>query len=153
MKMTLFRTSFTDPVSLREAMDRLFEQSFVRGSQAAGEERSAQTMAVNLYEKDDVYYLQAYLPGVKAEDVEINLDGNVMNLKVRVPSSLEDEEAKNCRWYITELGYGDVGRSVNFPLPIDASRIEASQENGVLTVSVPKAEEAKPKQIKVKTAQ
>jgi HSP20 family protein len=109
-------------------------------------------MAVNLCEKDDNYYLQAYLPGVKAEDVDISVDGNTINLKARIPSSMESEDAKNYRWYITELGYGDVNRSVNFPVPVNANRIEASQENGVLTIVVPKAEEAKPKQIKVKPA-
>jgi len=148
--MAIERTPFTDLVSLRDAMDRLFEQSFVRPGQTGAQERSVHTMAVNLCEKDDTYFIQAFLPGVKAEDVEISVDGNAINLKARIPSSLEKEEARDYRWYITELGYGDVSRSVNFPVPVDAGRIEASQENGVLTVTVPKAEEAKPKQIKVK---
>lgn len=149
--MAIERTPFTDLVSLRDAMDRLFEQSFVRPSQAAGQTRAAHTMAVNLFEKDDTYYVQAFLPGVKAEEVEINVDQNTLNLKARIPSDLEKEEARQYRWYVTELGYGDVSRSLSFPAPIDAARIEASQENGVLTITVPKAEQAKPKQIKVKT--
>jgi len=148
--MAIERTPFTDLVSLRDAMDTIFEQSFVRPGQGAQRERSVHTMAVNLCEKDDTYFIQAFLPGVKAEDVEISVDGNAINLKARIPASLEKEEAKNYRWYISELGYGDVSRSITFPAPVDASRIEASQENGVLTVTVPKAEEAKPKQIKVK---
>jgi len=148
----MLRANFNDPVSLRDAVDRLFEQSFVQSPQSADGQRLARTMAVNLYEKEDNYYLQAYLPGVKADDVDISIDSNTVNIKARIPSSIESEEARNYRWYITELGYGDVSRSVNFPVPVDASRIEASQENGVLTILVPKAEEAKPKQIKVKSA-
>ena len=148
----MLRTTFTSPVSLKDAMDRLFEQSFVQSPQSSAGQGSARTMAVNLCEKDDNYYLQAYLPGVKAEDVDVSVGGNTINLKARIPSSMESEDAKNYRWYITELGYGDVNRSVNFPVPVNANRIEASQENGVLTIVVPKAEEAKPKQIKVKPA-
>lgn len=148
----MLRATFTGPVSLRDAVDRLFERSFVQPPQSAAGQRPVRTMAVNLYEKDGNYYLQAYLPGVKAEDVGISVDANTVNLKARIPSSMESEDAKDYCWYITELGYGDVSRSVNFPVPVDANRIEASQENGVLTITVPKAEEAKPKQIKVKSA-
>ncbi|MDD4635714.1 MAG: Hsp20/alpha crystallin family protein [Dehalococcoidales bacterium] len=150
--MTTIRTTFANPISLRDAMDRLFEQSFIRSPQATDEDRTVRTMAVNLYEKDDVYYLQAYLPGVKSDNVDISIDGNAINIKARIPSRLEGEDAGNCRWYITELGYGEMNRSVSFPVPVDANRIEASQDNGVLTVTVPKAEEARPRQIKVKTA-
>ncbi len=151
--MAMQRTNpFTDLVSLRDAMDRLFEQSFVRPERGASvQERGARTMAVNLCEKDDKYYVQAFLPGVKADQVEISIDQNTLNLKARIPSELEKEEAKKYRWYITELGYGDVSRSITFPAPIDAGKIEASQENGVLTVEIPKAEGAKPRQIKVTT--
>ncbi len=141
---------FTDLVSLRDAMDRLFEQSFVSPEGGSMPGRASGSMPVNLYEKDETFYLQAYLPGVSADEVEINVDQNTLNLKTRMPSLLEKEEAKNYRWYITELGFGDVSRTITFPSLIDAGRIEASQENGVLTVTVPKAEEAKPKQIKVK---
>lgn len=151
--MAMQRTNpFTDVVSLRDAMDRLFEQSFIgleRG--AAAQERGARTMAVNLCEKDDKYYVQAFLPGVKAEEVEISVNQNTINLKAHIPSDLEKEGAKNYRWYITELGYGDLSRSLTFPAPIDASKIEARQDNGVLTVEVPKAEGARPRQIKVTT--
>ena len=138
-------------VSLRDAMDRLFEQSFIRPGTAGTAERPERTMAVNLCEKGDTYYVQAFLPGVKADEVEISVDQNTLNLEARIPSELEKEEAKDYRWYMTELGYGDVSRSITFPSLIDAGKIEASQENGVLTVAVPKAEESKPKQTKVKT--
>ncbi len=141
---------FTDLVSLRDAMDRLFEQSVVRPARTAAQQVT-RSMAVNLYEKDDRYFIQAFLPGVKAEDVNISVDQNTVSIKAHIPGELEKEEAKNYNWYIAELGYGDISRSVTLPFPIDAGAIEASQENGVLTVAVPKAEEAKPRQIKVKT--
>jgi HSP20 family protein len=148
--MTMLRTNFTDPVSLRNAVDSLFEQSFVRSSHTNGKEDPGRAMAINLYEKDDVYYLKAYLPGVKGYDVDISVDDKIINLKARIPSKLDSEDAKDYRWHISELGYGDVSRSVTFPVLIDAGSIEASQEDGILTVTVPKAEEAKPRQIKVK---
>lgn len=150
--ITIKTSPFTNLVSLRDAMDRLFEQSFVSAGQTADQEKASYTMAVNLFEKDEAYYLQAFLPGVKADEVEISVDQNTLNIKARIPGEVEKEGAKDYRWYISELGYGKLSRSITFPGLIDAERIEASQDNGVLTIVVPKAEEAKPKQIKVKTS-
>jgi len=140
-----------DAVSLRDAMDRLFEQSVVRprreSAQAAD---TARSMPVDLYEKDNDYVIRAYVPGVKAEDVDISAERDSVVIRAHVPGEAEKEEAKGYRWMMGELGFGDVVRGLSLPAPIEAGKIEASVENGVLTVVVPKAEEAKPKKIAVK---
>jgi len=142
---------FTDLVTLRQAMDRLFDQSFVRSGQTGAREvTGARSMPIDLYERDSDYIIKAYLPGVSAEDVGINADQGTLTIKAHIPSEAEREEAKNYRWLVNELGYGDVVRTVILPSMIDASKIDAAVENGILTVTVPKAEEAKPKKITVK---
>jgi HSP20 family protein len=144
---------FGDIVSLRDAMDRLFEQSVVRPQRAgsAAGVRVERTMPVDVYEKDSDYVIRAYVPGVKAEDVEISAEGETVSIRAHIPGEVEKEEAKSCKWLAGELGYGDVVRVLTMPAPIDASKMEAQVENGVLTVAVPKAEEAKPKKILVKS--
>ena len=139
-------------VSLRDAMDRLFEQSVVspQKSAEAASLAGARLMPVDVYERDSDYVIKAYVPGVKAEDVEIAAERETVTLKLHVPGDVEKEEAKSYRWLAAELGYGDVMRMLTLPVPINAAKIEALVENGVLTVVVPKAEEAKPKKIVVK---
>ncbi len=141
-----------DIVSLRDAMDRLFEQSVIRPERATGAAgvSGAKLMPVDVYEKDSDYVVKAYVPGVKADEVEISAERETVSIKVHVPGEVEKEEAKAYKWFAAELGYGDVVRVLTMPAPIDASKIEAQVENGVLTVIVPKAEEAKPKKIVVK---
>jgi len=144
---------FGEGVSLRDAMDRLFEQSVVRTHKAEGSAgvAGARLMPVDAYEKDSDYVIKAYVPGVKAEDVEISAERETVTIKAHVPGEVEKDEAKSYKWFAAELGCGDVVRVLTLPVPIDSSKIEAQVENGVLTVVVPKAEEAKPKKIAVKS--
>lgn len=142
---------FSGMVSLRDAMDRLFEQSFIRPDRAISSDLAgARTLPIDLYERDNDYLLKAYVPGAKVEDIDINVDrGTVVTVKAHILGDAEKEEAKHCRWLVNELGYGDVARSVTLPTMIDINSIEAAVENGVLSITLPKAEEAKPKQIKI----
>ncbi len=141
----------SDGVSLREAMDKLYEQSVVCPDRFAGSESvpGAKVMPVSVYEEDSDFVIRAYVPGVKAESVEVGAEGGTLTIKARIPGEVEGEEAKGRRWLAEELGYGDIARMLTLPAPIDAARIEANVENGVLTVVVPKAEEAKPRKIVV----
>ncbi|MCK9357602.1 MAG: Hsp20/alpha crystallin family protein [Dehalococcoidia bacterium] len=141
----------SDGASLREAMGKLFEQSVVCPDRSAGAESTpgASLMPVNLYEEESGFVIRAYVPGVKAESVEVGAEGGTLTIKARIPGETEGEDAKAGRWLAGELGYGDVARTLTLPAPIDAARIEANVENGVLTVVVPKAEEAKPRKIVV----
>lgn len=142
---------FADLVTLREAMDNLFDQSFVGPRRPAlAEGAGERAMPIDLCEREGDYVIKAYVPGVKAEDVNLNVDQNTLTIKTHIPGDAESEEAKNYKWLTRELGYGDISRSINLPNPIDADKVEATVENGVLTVTVPKAEEVRPKKIEVK---
>ena len=144
---------FSGMVSLRDAMDRLLEQSFISPHRSISTDLpGARIMSIDLYERNGDYVMKAYVPGVKVEDIEIHVDrGTLLTIKARVGGKAEQEEAKKYKWLVSELDYGDHSRSVTLPTMVDVNRIEATAENGVLTIILPKAEEAKPKQIKITT--
>lgn len=100
-----------------------------------------------MYEKTDKFIVRAELPGMKKEDVEISLIGDTLTISgERKPSEeVKDEEYLRC-----ELCYGKFSRSVTLPSPIDPSKVEATYENGILLITLTKAEEAKPKKIELK---
>ena len=142
---------FADLVSLREAMSSLFDQSFVRPTRGAVPEKAAaRVLPIDLYERENDYVIRAYVPGAKADDVEINADQGTLIIKARIPGERDTDEAKSYKWLISELVRGDVARAIAHPARIDMAKIEAGCENGILTVTVPKAEEVKPKKITVK---
>ncbi|MCK5212779.1 MAG: Hsp20/alpha crystallin family protein [Dehalococcoidia bacterium] len=143
--------SNADGLSLKDAMDRLLEHSVVRpqalASGATG--GGAKVMPIDVFEKDSDYLIRAYLPGVKADDVDISAERETVTVKAHIPGEEEKDEVGDYRWIVGELGYGDVVRTVRLPVPVNGGAIEASMEEGVLTLSVPKAEEAKPRKIAV----
>jgi HSP20 family protein len=144
-----------DMISLREAMDRLVEQSVVRPSYRGGNGDDGVAMArmpIDLYETDEELILKARLPGVNPEDVDITINGEELIVKAELRSDAALDEAKNWSWYRHELYHGALGRRITLPTQINADSVEATFRNGELTLVLPKAEEAKPRNIKVKAA-
>jgi len=133
--------------SLRQAMDRLFEDSFVRSSGLFPGLR-AESPAVDMYQTDKDVVVKASLPGMKAEDVEISVTGDVLTLK---GEHREEEEVKEDRYFRKEMRFGSFVRSLEIPVPVKVDKAEAVFENGVLTLTMPKTEAVKPKTIKVKS--
>lgn len=136
---------FRDLVSLRDAMDRLFEESVVRwpGLPAV---LGGEALAVDMYETEDSVVITTSVPGVDPEDIDISITGNVLTIKgeTKVEHKVEREN------YIRqERRYGTFQRSVVLPETVLADQAEATYDKGVLSLSIPKAEEAKPKTIKV----
>lgn len=139
---------FSDLLSLREAMDRLFEESVVRPGSRILAPYGASELALDMYETDDNVVVTAALPGVKPEDVEITITGDVLQIKGETKSETKDEGATYLR---QERRYGAFSRTIALATPIQAEKADAKFKDGVLTLSIPKADEAKPKSIKVKT--
>jgi len=141
---------FREMVSLRDAMNRLFEESFVRpfGGWLAlpGE---MQTLALDVYETDDNLVVEAALPGIKPEDVDISVVGNTLSIKAETKH--EEKKEEKGKYHYQERRYGAFQRTVSLPVEVHADKAEAVFENGVLKLTLPKAEEAKPKRITVKT--
>ena len=139
---------FREAVSLRDAMDRLLEDSFVRprGEWPTLASRE-QSLALDVYETDENLVVEASMPGTKPEEVDISVVGNTLTIKAEREEQREKKEEG--RYYFRERRYGAFQRSVGLPVDVDADKAEATFEDGVLKLSLPKAEEAKPKRIQV----
>ena len=107
-------------------------------------ENNEQTLGVNIREEDDAYILSALVPGVKSDALNIQVLEDV----VRIEGEYQMDESK---YIIRELPNGSFVRTLRLPAPIDAEHVEADITDGVLTLSLPKAESARPKQIKIKS--
>jgi HSP20 family protein len=143
---------FQDTVSLRDAMDRLFEESFVHPlGREAGNGNRAASLPVDLYETPEAVMVKTRLPGVNPEDVEVNVHGDTLTIKAELRSDAALDEAKNWAWHRHELYHGTVARSITLPTLIQPDKVEATFRNGELSLVLPKAEEVKPRSIKVKT--
>jgi HSP20 family protein len=138
---------FRDLISLREAMDRLFEESVVRPKTEWLAPVGAATLAVDMYETNDAIVVKSAIPGIKPEDLDISITSDTLTIK---GETKVEEEFKEKHFIHQERRYGSFCRSLTIPMPVVAGKAEAEFENGVLTLTLPKAEEAKPKAIEVK---
>ena len=133
-------------MTLREAMDRLFDDAFTRPLSMAG--NGWAVPAVDMYQTDNEVVVKAALPGMKAEDVQLNVTGEVLTIKGEIK---QKEEVKEKAYHLREQRWGMFERSVILPAEVVADKAKADFENGILTIALPKAEEAKPKSITIKT--
>ncbi len=136
-------------LSLRDAMNSLLEESFVLPSIISDTRtpRRAWGLAVDMYETDDHLVVKASVPGVKPENLNISIQGETLTIKGELK---EEHEKKEERYHYRERRYGAFHRTLMLPYPIQTEQVEAVFENGVLTLTMPKAEAVKPRMIKVK---
>jgi HSP20 family protein len=102
--------------------------------------------AVDIYEKDGNYIVKAELPGIKEEDVDISITGDMLSIRGEKKSEKEVSEED---YYRSERSYGSFTRYIDLPPDADPENVEASHENGILEITVPKSSEVKSKKIKV----
>jgi HSP20 family protein len=146
--MTIARFSpLGDVVTLREAMDRLFEDSFIRPNGWNNGQQLA--VPVDLWETKDAYHLRADLPGLAAEDIEINATADTFAITGEMKPTTD---VTNEGWLRQERRYGKFARSFTLPMQIDPNKVEAKFLNGVLELALPKAENVKPRSIKINAA-
>ena len=131
-------------MTLREAMDRLFDDAFTR---PLGLTESRRGLALDMYQTDDDVVVKASLPGLKADDVQINITGDVLSIKGEMK---EKSETKEKNYHIREQRWGSFERSVMLPTSVVSDKAKAEFEDGILTITLPKAEEVKPKIVTVK---
>jgi len=132
--------------TLRNAMDRAFGEAFEFPRQ--WERQATWGPALDVVEKDDSYIVKASVPGVAPEDVEITLTDNVLMIK---GETKEDKEGNQENYHVRERHYGSFVRSITLPTTVEADKVEAVNEHGVLILTLPKSEAVKPKKITVKT--
>ena len=131
-------------VSLRDAMNSLLQESFVRPVGLMG--NGAALLPLDIAETEDEFIVKASLPGVRPEDVHITAHGDSLTIRGEMKA---EEEKKGEHYHLRELRQGHFQRTVTLSTPISADKAQAQFENGVLTLKLPKAEEAKPKEIKI----
>lgn len=131
-------------MTLREAMDRLLDDAFTRPLALGG---TWSLPAIDMYQTNDEVVVKAAVPGLKADDVQINVTGDTLFIK---GEAKQEEEKKDKTYHIREQRWGSFERSVMLPTNVIADKAKAEFENGILTITLPKAEEVKPKTIPVK---
>lgn len=129
--------------SLREDMNDLFDSFFGR---ALERREGIWSPAVNVTENKDAVVVTAEVPGLKKEDISISMHDNVLTLKgEKKQEKIQEDENYHC----VERSFGSFNRSFTLPTMVDSAKVKASYKDGILTVELPKKEEAKPKEISI----
>ncbi len=146
--MTLVRrpSPLGELVTLRQAMDRLFEDSFVRPRVWGGGWLESGTLAMDISSTPDALLVEAALPGVKPEDVDITIEGGALTIAGQFKAERKEGEGD---YVIQEMRRGSFSRTVSLPEGLEPDKATATFKDGVLTLRIPRAEATKPRQIKI----
>lgn len=137
---------FSEMVSLRGVMDRLFDESYVPfGWRVLNGD--GLTTAVDVHQTNDEIVVTASLPGVKPEDVDITITGQSLSIRGEFKA---DEKVERDQYIYRERRTGAFSRQLELPVRVQGEKAEATFENGLLRLTIPKAEDVKPRQIQVK---
>ncbi|HET7145107.1 MAG TPA: Hsp20/alpha crystallin family protein, partial [Anaerolineales bacterium] len=132
-------------MTLREAMDHLFDDAFTRPLRMGNGHWSAP--AVDMYQTDNEIIVKAAIPGVKTDEVQIHVTGEMLTIKGEVKEKTEVQEKA---YHLREQRWGAFERTIALPTDVIADKAKAEFENGILTITLPKAEEVRPKSITIK---
>ena len=144
----------SDFVLLRDAMNQLLSDSFVpsggaRSGWGGGSQAMARPVPLDVYATPDEAVVIAAVPGMTPENLEITYTQNTLTLSGSVPNVAESEQGQQVTWYLRELWSGQFQRTVTLPFEVDASKAEASFEQGIVRITLPKAEWTKPHKIAI----
>jgi HSP20 family protein len=139
--MTLYITPSRRLASMRRAMDRLLEESFQEENQSERE----MLLAVDVKATDETYILKALVPGLEADDLNIEILNNTVT--IRGEFKYQEEDQKD--YLVSELPVGRFSRVLTLPTALDPAKAEASLKNGILVLVIPKAEAHRPRAIRV----
>ncbi len=137
---------FTRLMTLRDAVDRMFEEAFGRTRLPR---MVPSAIPIDMFERQDELIVMAAVPGAKPEDVDVSVTSDSVTIRATVHTEAEKDEAANWNWYLQELQPGQFTRTVSLPFPVSADKADARFENGILHLRLPKSEAAMPRRIKV----
>ncbi len=137
---------FRDAVSLSDAFNTLVRESVVRPTAGAGTAPGVVSLPLDVVETENEYVVKASLPGVPPDAVQITVHNDTVNIRAETKA---DAEKKGETWHLRERRQGVYQRAFSLATPINADLAKAEFQHGVLTLTLPKAETAKPRQIKV----
>lgn len=146
--MTLTRrpSPFSELVTLRQAMDRLFDDTVFRPLTAYSPQGDFGRLPLDVRTTQDALLVEAALPGIAPEDVDITVEHNTLTIRAEDRTEQSTEQRG---WVVREISHGSVMRTVTLPTGLEADRAEATFEHGILKLRIPKAEQVKPKQIRI----
>lgn len=137
---------FRDLVTLREKMNRLFEETFTGRGEKKDLVSGTWSPSVDIYETENALVLSAEVPGMKEDEIEIKIEDNTLILQ---GERKFEKETKEENYHRIERSYGSFYRSFTLPNSIDQDKIQAEHENGILKITMPKKPELKPRKVKV----
>ncbi len=145
--MTLSRrpSPFSELVTLRQAMDRLFDDTVFRPYPYNGN-GDVGRLPLDVRATKDALLVEASLPGVKPEDVDITVENGTLTIRAEDSSERNEDQGG---WMVREISRGSLMRTVTLPTGLEADKADATFENGVLKLRIPKAEQVKPRQIRI----
>lgn len=146
MRSIIRRDPFREMLSLRNAMDQLFDSAFV-GAPWDWQGLTAE-LPLDVAENPDEYLVKASLPGINPDDLEITFNERTLTIKGEFKA---EETREDVRYHLRERRFGSFARSLTLPTPVKSDAIEARYEAGVLTLRLPKTEEVKAKRIAVRS--
>lgn len=138
---------FRDMVTLREKMNRLFEDTVAARAEEKDLGAGTWAPAVDIYETSEELVLTAEVPGIDEKDIEIKIEDNLLSLR---GERKFEKETKEDNFHRIERSYGSFYRAFTLPGSIDADKVQAEHENGVLKIVMPKRQELKPKTVKIR---
>jgi HSP20 family protein len=136
----------TDLVTMQQAMDHLVDDAWTRRSIGWREGERVAALPLDVYSTGEELVIKASVPGVAPENLEITIEGDTLTIKGETKAPLD-----NVDYHLQERRYGAFGRTLTLNVPVEADQAEANFENGELTLVIPKAQEVRPKVIKVKS--
>ncbi len=143
MSMTRWRP-FNELMTWQRMMDRLFNEPMAHSG--TWWEEMTTTFPIDMYQTENEIVVKASLPGVKPEDVEVTVHGDMLTIKGEMKA---DEEVKKENYLYQESRYGSFYREIHLPTPVSMDKADAKFDHGMLMITLPKAEQAKAKQLKV----
>ncbi len=143
---------FTELISMREAMDRLFNESFVRPGSLFGSATGIGSIPFDVYETGDDVVVRAAIPGADPSGIDLTVNQGLLTIK-GARSLYSGDQEKQYTWHVRGLSEGNFQFSVSLPTAVDADAAQASYDAGILTVTLPKAEAVKAKRIAIQGVQ
>jgi len=136
----------SDMLGMQREINRMFD-SFFRGSLADADELTAWSPSVDVAERENECVVKVELPGVQRDDVKITLQDNMLTIR---GEKKQEKESKDASYHRVERTYGSFQRTFTLPTAVKADKVDANYKDGILTITLPKAEEAKARQIEVR---
>ncbi len=135
-------------LSMRDQMDRLMNDFMTpTWTTRSAWEAAAASFPIDVYQTDKEYVVKATLPGVKTDDLDVNIVGETVTIKA---TTQQEKDVKEEAWLLRESQYSAFSRSITLPSEVQADKVDATYETGILTLRIPKAEAILPKSIKVR---